>query len=373
MSPNHRLSRLVLSVASAAGVVGAICPELAGASTPVSVNVVGYSVVGPAYKALEAAFQATPTGQNVVFTNSFGASDTQTTNIANGQPADLVNLSYGSNVSTLVSAGKVPSNWTTQELSVAGVNPAAIGAGQKTVYSTPGIVTDSVVVFVVRPGNPLHLKNWADLIRSGVHVVTPNPLTSGSAKWNLLAGFSSQLSLGHSANAGQDYLKSLIKNTISQPVSGSAAMATFVAGTGNVLLDYEDNARAALAAGKPIQVVTPFTSLLIENPVALTNSGSTNSGAKAFYKYLFSAAGQGILASLGYRSVLKSVWGATKSQFPAFKTVLSLYTIGKLAKNGWATLDPQFFGSKITFTARDRVHPTAGIVTYLEQFAGQTA
>lgn len=340
----------------------------AGATSSVNVNVVGYSVVGPAYKALEAAFQATPAGQNVTFTNSFGASDTQTSNVANGQPADFVNLSYGPNITTLVTAHKVPAAWTSQELSIGGVNSTT-----QTTFKTAGVVTDSVVVFDVRAGNPLHIKTWADLLKKGVQVVTPNSLTSGSAKWNLLAAYSSQISLHKTPNAAQDYLKALLENTISQPVSGSAAMAAFVAGTGNVLLDYEDNSIAAKASGKPVQIVTPAQSLLIENPVALTTTGVTNSGAKAFYKYVFSAAGQGIFASLGYRSVLKTVWASTKNKFPAFKTATSLNTVEKLDPKAWQSLDPKFFGATIKFSKTDSKHPIAGIVSYLEQFAGKTA
>ncbi len=367
-SQSNRWTRFAAIAAAAVIPTSTLAVSSAGASASVNVNVVGYSVVGPAYKALEAAFQATSAGQNVTFTNSFGASDTQTTNVANGQPADFVNLSYGPNITTLVTAHKVPSNWTSQELAVGGVNPLT-----KTTYSTPGVLTDSVVVFDVRAGNPLHIHTWADLLKKGVQVVTPNPLTSGSAKWNLLAGYSSQISLHKTPNASQDYLKALLENTISQPVSGSAAMSSFIAGTGNVLLDYEDNSLAAVAAGKPIKVVTPPQSLLIENPVALTTTGIANSGAKAFYKYLFSAAGQGIFASLGYRSVLKTVWASTKNNFPAFKTAISLNTVEKLDVKAWQSLDPKFFGATIKFAKTDKVHPTAGIVSYLEQFAGKTA
>jgi ABC-type sulfate transport system substrate-binding protein len=365
---SNRWMRIAAAASAAIVPVSTVSVLSAGASTPVNVNVIGYSIVAPAYKALEAAFQATTAGHNVTFTNSFGASDTQTSNVINGQPADFVNLSYGPNITALVTAHKVPANWTSQELSVAGVNTT-----NKTTFTTAGVVTDSVVVFDVRSGNPLHIKTWADLLRKGVQIVTPNPLTSGSAKWNLLAGYSSQISLHKTANASQDYLKALLENTISQPVSGSAAMSAFVAGTGNVLIDYEDSSIAALAAGKPIKIVTPAQSLLIENPVALTSTGVTNSGAKAFYKYVFSAAGQGIFANLGFRSVLKTVWASTKNKFPAFTAATSLNTVEKLDPKAWQSLDPKFFGATIKFSKTDSTHPTAGIVSYLEQFAGKTA
>ena len=340
---------------------------------PTNVSVVGYSVVGPAYKALEAAFQATPAGRNVSFTNSFGASDTETQNVINGQAADLVNLSYQSNVTSLVGAGKVPTNWTSQELTYGHVNAALTAKRQQTNYPTKGIVTDSVVVFVVRSGNPLGVSNWASLTKNGVQVVTPNPLTSGSAKWNLVAGYASQISLKKTPNKAQNYLKSLIAHTVAQPTSGSAALAAFVGGTGNVLLAYEDDALAAVANGDAVKMITPPQTLLIENPIALTATGVTNAGAKAFYRYLFSAAGQGIFASLGYRSVLKTVWTQTKSSFPAFKKATDLLTVENLGKNGWATVDPEFFSSSVLFSKKSKTYPSQGIVTYLEQFAGANA
>jgi len=343
---------------------------LAGAATTTNVNVVGYSVVGPAYKALEAAFEATPAGQNVTFTNTFGSSDTETNNVAKGLAADVVNLSYASNMATLVTAGKVPSTWASQESTVAGVKQSTKAALSQTVYPTPGIVTDSVVVFIVRKGNPLNIQDWPDLIKSGAQVVTPNPATSGSAKWNLLAGYAAQLAKGDTTTQAYSYLKSLISHTVAQPSSGSTAMAAFLGGTGNVLLDYEDDAIAAQNAGDAISIVTPPTTLLIENPIALTTTGVNNPAATAFYQYVFSTAGQTVLANLGYRSVLKSVWTATSSKFAAFKKASDIYTVAQLNNQGWTGIDPTFFSSSITYGTKNRTYPTQGVVTYLEQFAG---
>jgi len=366
-----KLAAKRLGVAVVAGLVmsAAAMPCLAGASTN-NVSVVGYSVVGPAFKALEAAFEATPAGSGVTFSNSFGSSDTETNNVANGQAADVVNLSYASNLATLVTANKVPANWSSQELSIAGVNTSLSGSKQQTMYKTPGILTDSVVVFVVRKGNPLNIKTWSDLVKSGVRVVTPNPATSGSAKWNLLAGYASQLAKGDKGPQAFAYLKSLLAHTVAQPSSGSTSLAAFLGGTGDVLLDYEDDAIAAQNAGDAISIVTPPQTLLIENPIALTNTGITNPAAEAFYKFAFSVAGQNILANLGYRSVLTHVWLTTAFKFPAFKSPTDLYTIGQLSKGGWATLDPTFFSTNVTFPSNSNQYPNQGIITYLEQFAG---
>lgn len=364
------LSVSTMSLSSAHADTTTTTPLTTTTLAPTTVNVVGYSIVGPAYKALEAAFQATPAGRNVSFTNSFGASDTETNAVVNGQAADIVNLSYPSNVTTLVGHAKVPSNWTRQEITYGHVNPALTGTRRQTTYPTKGIITDSVVVFVVRKGNPLGIKGWSDIVKSGVQIVTPNPLTSGSAKWNLLAGYASQVAQGRSAHKAQDYLKSLIAHTVAQPTSGSASLAAFLAGTGNVLLAYEDDALAAVAAGDPVQIVTPPQTLLIENPLALTSTGVKNPGAVAFFRYLYSAAGQGIFASLGYRSVLKSVWSTTKNSFSAFKKSTDLVTVAQINKKGWPGVDPEFFGTQVVFPKGTTTYPSKGIVTYLEQFAG---
>jgi len=355
--------------------IGAICVAgfvpASGASTPTTtVNVVGYSVLKAAYAAVETAFQATPAGAGVGFTNSFGASDTQTQNVANGQAADLVNLSYVPNIQTLVTAGKVPASWARQEYVFAHVNATLTGAKAQTTFPTPGIVTNSVVTFLVRQGNPLKIKTWSDLVKPGVQIVTPNPLTSGSAHWNILGAYASQLQIGKSGTQARAYLKEFLSHTVAQPSSGSASLAAFVAGTGNVLITYEDDARAAVNAGDQVQIVTPPQTFLIQNPVALTLNGLSKPAAVNFYKYLFSAAGQGIFASLGFRSVLSSIWAATKSQFPARNTSSALWSVTNINKQGWTFVNPFLFSPNITFVKGSSTDPLVGVATYYEQFAG---
>jgi sulfate transport system substrate-binding protein len=371
MKPSFtRVARLTTVVVAASLPVWGFIPSSGASSSAKNVNIVGYSVVGPAFKSLETAFAATPAGAGVTFTNSFGASDTQTQNVAHGQPADLVNLSYLPNLSSLVTAGKVPVSWATQELTYGHVNTALTGKKTQVTFSTPGIVTDSLVVFVVRKGNPLKIANWSDLVNKGVQIVTPNPLTSGSARWNLVAAYSSQRQLGHSSTAARAYLKSFLSHTVAQPISGSASMAAFLGGTGNVLVDYEDDAKAALAAGDAIQIVTPPQTFLIENPAALTKTGVTNPSAVAFYRYLFSAAGQGIFASLGFRSVLKTIWTATESNFPRRTLTNALWNVTNVNSQGWKFVNPFFFWPTVTFPKGSTTSPTRGLVTYDEQFAG---
>ncbi len=363
--PRSLASRLVTAVAVASLPAALLLPTTAQASTD-TVAVVGYSVAKPAFTALETAFAQTTAGAQVSFTNSFGASDTQTDNVVNGQAADLVNLSYLPNIETLVSANKVPSNWANQEFSIAGINPTLTGRKQQTVYNTPGMLTDSVVVFVVRQGNPLNIgRNWLNLAeprskkQPAIQIVTPNPATSGSARWNLLSAYAAAVDANYSPSQSSAFLKTILAKTVAQPVSGSAALSAFLGGTGNILLSYEDDALSAVKAGAAVQIVYPSKSILIENPAALTNSGLNNPGAVAFYKYIFSPAGQTILANLGYRPVLTSVWNSVKSTFQSYPAN-ALNKITTFDPAGWDTLNDSLFGS-------------SGLITGLEQYAGSGA
>ena len=371
-SPRSLKSRLGLALVLASVPLATLVPTTANAASS-NVSVVGYSIVKSVFTKLETAFQATPAGAGVAFSNSFGASDTQTNNVANGQAADLVNLSYTPNIDQLVTAGKVPSNWASQEFSLGGINVALTGSKQQATYPTPGILTDSAVVFVVRAGNPLKIgTSWLNLVKpytttsgTGKHkvvtshtygIVTPNPTTSGSARWNLIAAYAGAIAAGDSQAQATAYLKSLLTDTVAQPVSGSASLAAFLSGTGDVLLSYEDDALSAVAAGSPVQIIYPSKTILIENPVALTNTGLSNPAAKAFYAYLFSSAGQTILAQNGYRPVVKSVWKSTASTFHSFGG--SAVPITTFDPSGWTVLNGQFFD------------PSTGIVSQLEQSIG---
>jgi len=309
------------------------------AATHQNVNVVGYSIVSSAYTAVEIAFNHTAAGQDVTFTNSFGASTTQAEDVVAGQPADVVNFSLNPDLALLINAGLVSPKW----------------ASRKAVRAQKGIVTDSVVAIVVQPGNPLGIHSWNDLTKSGVKIVTPDPISSGSARWNLLAAYESQIDQGSSAAAATTYITALIKNVVSEPSSGSKALSAFIAGTGNVLLAYESDAQNALLAGQKIQIVKPQQNLLIQNPAALTTTGTSNPSAVAFYDFIFSKAGQEIWLGQHFRPTLASL-GPARSI--AFYVPTKLNTITGLG--GWATITPKFFG------------PT-GIITTAEKANGFTS
>jgi sulfate transport system substrate-binding protein len=204
----------------------------------------------------------------------------------------------------------------------------------------------------VRKGNPKHITGWDDLVKPGIDVITPNPATSGSARWNVLAGYGAQLKEGKTPAEALAYVKTLLtKNTSVQPSSGSAALQTFTSGKGDVLISYESEAIAAEKAGDAVQHVIPKQTLLIETPVAATTKAPA--AARTFVNWLFSPAAQTIWAQQGYRPVLPSVAKEFASKFP---TPPQLFTISSLG--GWTAIDKKFFAA------------STGSITKIEQAAG---
>ena len=176
----------------------------AASSDGVKLTLVAYSTPKKAYDALTSAYSTLPQGKGVSFTQSFGASGSQSRAVDSGQPADVVAFSTTPDITRLVKDGLVASDWD--------ANPEK------------GIATDSVVVLVVRKGNPKHITGWDDLIKPGVDVITPNPSTSGSARWNILAAYGAQLKEGKTPAQALAYVKTLLtKNVSVQDSSGSAA------------------------------------------------------------------------------------------------------------------------------------------------------
>jgi sulfate transport system substrate-binding protein len=309
--------------------LGALLLPASASAAGGTVSVVAYSTPKPAYAALIKAFNATKAGAGVTFSQSFGASGSQATAVVSGLPADVVNFSLTPDMDKLVKAGIVSSSWDKN--------------------ATNGMVTNSIVSFIVRKGNPKNIKTWADLVKSNVKVITPNPFSSGSAKWNLMAAYGAQLALGKTKTQATAYLSKLLAHTAAQPSSASNALQTFLGGEGDVLLDYEDDALYAQRQGEPITIITPPQTILIQNPIAVT-SNSTSS-AKAFVAYLLSPAGQKVWGKQGYRPVLPQV--AAQFKFPTPKKVFTIASLG-----GWTKVNTAFFT------------PGTGIVAKIEQGLG---
>jgi len=230
----------------------ALATGATAASRSTSLSLVAYSTPKTVLGKIIQAWQKTPDGSGVSFNQSYGASTDQARAVANGLKADLVFLSTGDDVNLLVDAGLVNSNWSHQ--------------------SYDGIAADTVVVFAVRNGNPKHIKGWADLIKPGVQVLTPNPFSSGSAKWNVLAAYGAQRRLGKTDRQATAYVTKLFQHVVSQDSSGRNATNTFLAGKGDVLITYESEAFAARQNGQDIQYVIPRQSMLIELPIAVLKS-----------------------------------------------------------------------------------------------------
>ena len=196
-------------------------------------------------------------------------------------------LSTGDDVNLLVDAGLVDAKWNRQ--------------------ASNGIAADTVVIFAVRNGNPKHIKGWNDLIKPGVQVLTPNPFSSGSAKWNILAAYGAQRRLGKSDKQATAYVQQLFKHVVSQDTSGRNATNTFLAGKGDVLITYESEALNARLNGQDIQYVIPRQSMLIELPIAVLKNSSNKDVANKFIRFVKSPPAQDLFAQYGFRPVNAAV------------------------------------------------------------------
>jgi sulfate transport system substrate-binding protein len=313
----RRLSLAVLLLLIAAAALSAA----AGArSSDVRLGLVAYSTPREAYGKIIPLFQKTPAGQGVSFTQSYGASGDQARAVLNGLKADIVALSLAPDVDQLVKAGLVDAKWDKQ--------------------SYKGIVTDSVVVFAVRDGNPKRIKTWNDLLKPGVSVITPNPFTSGGARWNVMAAYGAWIKQGKTPKQAQANLLKLFRNVAVQDTSARNALNTFLSGKGDVLLTYENEAIAAQLAKQSVQYVIPRATILIENPIAVLKDSANRDAANAFLRFLRTPAAQQVFADYGYRPILKSVAEANKKKFPVRP---GLFTINQLGLGGWSKVQPRFF------------------------------
>jgi sulfate/thiosulfate-binding protein len=300
-----------------------------------TLSLVAYSIPTAVFPKLMTAYQATPSGQGVNFTSSFAASEVQSKAVSAGLPADVVNFSISTDMDRLVQTGQVSKSWD--------ANP----------YH--GIVSRSVVVFVLRNGNPKHIRTWDDLVKPGVQVVFPNPFSSGGARWDVMAAYGAMLREHKTPKQAQAYLTELFRHNVSQDTSGRNALNTFLSGKGDVLLDYESDAKLAQSQGKPVFYLIPKATLQIETPLAAVN-GSNFVAAKQFVSWLYTPAAQTIWAQNGFRSVVPSVEKKFAAQFPPRP---QLFTIGYVG--GWGKVNARFFD------------PTTGIVAKIEQSLGVSA
>jgi sulfate/thiosulfate transport system substrate-binding protein len=297
----------------------------AGASRDTKLTLVAYSTPREAYGQLISAFQKTAAGKDVGFSQSYGASGEQSRAVASGLDADIVAFSLAPDISSLVQKKLVPQNWNKDKWK--------------------GMVTRSVVVFVVRDGNPKKIKTWADLTKPGVQIVTPNPFTSGGARWNIMDAYGGALRAGKTPKQAEAYLAQMWKHVVAQPASAREGLQTFLAGRGDVFLAYENEALFARQKGQQVQFVIPKATILIENPIAVTSTSQHKAQARAFVNFLRTKPAQRIFAQNGYRPVIRGV-----TQGLNFPTRPQLFTIKYVG--GWAKVEKKFFDARTGVMAK---------------------
>jgi sulfate/thiosulfate transport system substrate-binding protein len=312
---------LTLALAMTAGACG-------GSGDGGALSLTAYSTPQEAYEEIIPAFKKTDEGSGVDFRQSYGASGDQARAVEAGLDADVVALSLQPDVDKLVPK-YVPADWN------------------KDKYD--GFVTNSVVVFAVRKGNPKNIHTWDDITSDGIEVIEPNPFTSGGAKWNIMAAYGAQLEQGKSEQEAEEYLRQLFNNVPVQDKSAREALQTFIGGKGDVLLAYENEAITAQQKGEEVDYVIPDQTILIQNPIAVT----TDADAKAedFVAFARSEEAQRIFAEKGYRSVIPAL--VDKSKYPTPKSLFEITKFG-----GWDKVNDKFFD------------PDKGIVAEIEKDLG---
>lgn len=268
-------------------------------------------------------------GQEVTFEESYQGSGAQSRAIAEGFEADVTALSLEADITRLEKANLITHNWRE--------------TGAK------GMVSTSIVVFGVRKGNPLGIKDWADLAKPGIEVLTPNPKTSGGAMWNILAlygaakrGFVEGVPKDDPA-AAQAFLLAVLKNVKVMDKGARESITNYEQGVGQVVITYENEILVGQKGGQDYEMVIPRSTILIENPVAVVDSyvdkHGTREAAEAFVKYLFTRPAQEIFAEYGLRSVDPDVAKATVDRYPPVEDLFTIDYFG-----GWSKATPEFFG-----------------------------
>ena len=323
--PARALAISILALlALVAAACGGVSEDSGSGGGGENLTLVAYSTPQEAYEEIVPAFAKTPGGKGVGFDQSYGSSGEQARAVESGLPADVVALSLEPDMQKLVDAGLVEAGWNKD--------------------ATEGNVTNSVAVFAVRKDNPKDIRTWDDLIRDDVEVITPNPVTSGGARWNIMAAYGSQVTKGKSEEEGIDFLRKLLANVSVQDKSAREALQTFTAGKGDVLIAYENEAITSQQKGEEVEYVVPDQTILIENPVAVAKKSKNPVQAKAFVDYLRTPAAQRVFVEKGYRPVVESLQDPRRFPDPP-----GLFTIQRFG--GWPAVSRKFFDPKDSIVA----------------------
>ena len=308
------------------------------AAGPQTIVLGAYSTPREAYGKLIPMFKEQwkkQTGQDVTFQESYQGSGAQARAIAQGFEADVAALSLEADINQIIKAGLITHDWKSGP--------------------TKGMVSDSLVAFAVRKGNPKGIKDWADLSKPGVQILTPNPKTSGGAQWNILAlygaakrGFVDGVPKGDDA-AATTFLVSVLKNVTALDKDARSSITNFEQGVGDVAITYENEVLVGKQNGQDYELVLPRSTILIENPVALVDASVQKHGnralVEAFINFLFSKEAQTVFAQYGLRSVNPEVAQSTAAQYPAVPDQFTIEFFG-----GWKEATPAYFGDDGIFT-----------------------
>jgi sulfate transport system substrate-binding protein len=325
-SVNAALLAALFALAAVVAGCGSSSSDSSSSSGGGKLDVVGYSTPESVYQEdLEPAFEKTSAGSGISFSNSFGASGDQSRAVVAGQPASVVHFAQAGDMERLVEeGGLVAKNW------------------EKQPYG--GIAQDSVVVITVRKGNPKGIHSLDDVLSKDVDVVTPNPFSSGAARWNIMAVYGTLINEGKSPDQALEGVKTLLEKTTAQPGSARDALAAFTQGEGDVLLGYENEAIKAEKEGEDVEHIVPPSTILIETPIAVT-TGAPEPAAEDFLKFIWSDEGQEIWAENGYRPVNPKL--VDPKQFPTPKELFKISQFG-----GWGKVNDEFFDDETGSVAK---------------------
>jgi sulfate/thiosulfate-binding protein len=317
---------------------GAACVAPSGQSSspthqtraPVELLNVSYDPTRELYQAVNAAFAKRwleTTGQAVTIKQSHGGSGAQARSVIDGLDADVVTLALWSDVDAIRAAGLISSaDWATR-------------------LPNNSAPHTSTIVFLVRQGNPKQIKDWNDLAKPGIAVITPNPKTSGGARWNYLAAWGSALKHGRASDQAKELVTRIYRNVPVLDSGARGATTTFVErGIGDVLIAWENEANLALRqpGGDELEIVYPAWSILAEPSVAVVDKvvdkHGTRAVAQAYLEFLYTPEGQRIAAQNAYRPRDPTVAAESASRFPS----IQLFTIDELF-SGWTNAQHEHF------------------------------
>jgi sulfate/thiosulfate transport system substrate-binding protein len=307
-------------------------------SDTVTLVLAAYTTPREAYgKAIIPGFQKywkEKTGQQVEFRQSYQASGAQARSVIGGFEADIVALSLAGDVEKIVESGLITRPWTEKPHN--------------------GMVSTSIVVMAVRPGNPKGIRDWADLSRPGLNLLTPDPRTSGGAMWNITAIYGAALrgfagvEKGRQESASQ-FLSSVFRNVSVMDKGARESITNFEKGIGDVALTYENEVLVAQSAGQKYEYVIPRSTILIENPAAVVDKYADKHGvrdvAEAFLEYLWLPESQRAYAEYGLRPVSPEIAVEVEDRYPAVQDLWRIDFLG-----GWPRVTQDIFGPEGVYT-----------------------